>query len=182
MLLQSCSIFWLLFCGIISGPPPVQRNLPACPAWWHTFGFQSLDYSACPLAFISRNPRISRACNHNYQPVQCSSTSSGLYSSAKESTPSEMHLIAAHYISQHRQQHCIGILFPHGHFFCFCDKRSTASYLSLCAKRLWDLMQEHDCAAMCKGGILLFLCLKKNAPCTVADLGLKLRVCHVGIR
>ena len=154
MLLQSCSIFWLLFCGIISGPPPVQRNLPACPAWWHTFGFQSLDYSACPLAFISRNPRISRACNHNYQPVQCSSTSSGLYSSAKESTPSEMHLIAAHYISQHRQQHSNGLWTVVTSFTFVTKGRQLYLSTSLCAKRLWDLMQQHDCAviAMCKGG------------------------------
>ena len=45
----------------------------------------------------------------NHQPVQCSSTCSGLYSSAKESSPSEMHLIAAHHISQHRQQHSNGL-------------------------------------------------------------------------
>jgi hypothetical protein len=61
------------------------------------------------LAFISRNPaRISSRCNHNHQPVQCSSTCSVLHSSAKESSPSEMPLIAAHYISQLPQQHCNG--------------------------------------------------------------------------
>jgi len=164
MLLQSCSIFWLLFCGIISGPPPVQRNLPACPAWWHTFGFQSLDYSACPLAFISRNPRISRACNHNYQPVQCSSTCSGLYSSAKESTPSEMHLIAAHYISQHRQQHSNG-LWTVATSFAFVTKgrQLIFKHKSLCKAPLGsDATTRLCCHCHVQGGILLLHCLKKR--------------------
>ena len=142
-LIQSCSIdiLWLLFNATRLG----------ASIWVPKLGLVSL-----PIGILLVGTQGSRALVtiSNHQPVQCSSTCSGLYSSAKESTPSEMHLIAAHYISQHRQQHSNG-LWTVATSFAFVTKgRQLYLSTSLCAKRLWDLMQQHDCAviAMCKGG------------------------------